>query len=296
MSTLAARDLPGAIAQASSKPKRRWLFSLRRNPAMLIGLTIIVLVSLAAILAPVLATNDPNFGDFDALLAGPSTGHFFGTDNFGRDVFARVLYGYRVSMIVAIGSVAVAVLIGLPLGLVAGYFGAVLDNVIMRSLDLLMAFPPILLAITLIAVYGTGTSTTILALAMIYIPIMARVLRASVITVRHEEFVDAAKSMGAHPLRVMFVHALPNSLAPLIVQASISMGLAILIEAALSFIGLGTQPPDPSLGSMLAEGRDFMLEAPWVVLFPGLAIMLAVLGFNLLGDGLQLLISGRRRR
>lgn len=261
----------------------------------MIGAMIILIVSVAALLAPILATNNPTFGDFDNLLAGPSTKHFFGTDNFGRDVLARVLYGYRVSIIVALGSVTVAVLVGLPLGLIAGYYGSMVDNIIMRTLDLLMAFPPILLAITLIAVYGTSTTTTIFALALIYIPIMARVLRASIISVRSEEYIDAATSIGLHPLRIMLMHALPNSLGPLIVQASISMGIAILIEAALSFIGLGTQPPNPSLGSMLAEGRDFMQEAPWVVIFPGVAIMVAVLGFNLLGDGLRESLDARRR-
>jgi peptide/nickel transport system permease protein len=286
---------PVADQPVTRSTQRSWFASARRNVRLLIGTSIILIVSLAALFAPVLATHDPVFGNFDNLLGGPSSEHLFGTDNFGRDVLARVLYGYRISMIVAIGSVLVAVAIGLPLGLVAGYFGTMLDNVIMRALDLLMAFPPILLAITLIAVYGTGTSTTIFALAIIYIPIMARVIRASVISVRNEEYIEAAKSIGAHPLRIMLGHALPNSLSPLIVQASISMGLAILIEAALSFIGLGTQPPDPSLGSMLAEGRDFMREAPWVVTFPGLAIMIAVLGFNLLGDGLKDSISGRRR-
>jgi peptide/nickel transport system permease protein len=282
--------------QPVSRPaKRTWFAAARRNSRLIIGAAIILTVSLAALLAPVLAPHDPNFGDFGNLLAGPSRAHLFGTDNFGRDVLSRVLYGYRISMIVALGSVIVAVAVGLPLGLVAGYFGTKLDNVIMRTLDLLMAFPPILLAITLIAVYGTGTATTILALSIIYIPIMARVIRASVISVRHEEYIEAAKSIGAHPLRIMLGHALPNSLSPLIVQASISMGLAILIEAALSFIGLGTQPPNPSLGSMLAEGRDFMRDAPWVVTFPGLAIMIAVLGFNLLGDGLKESLNARRR-
>jgi peptide/nickel transport system permease protein len=179
------------------------------------------------------------------------------------------------------------VLAGLPLGLLAGSFNAKVDNLIMRPLDLLMAFPPVLLAITLIAIFGTGTDVEVLALALIYVPIMARVLRGSVISVRGEEFVEAARAMGAGHLRVMLRHILPNSLGPLTVQASISVGIAILIEAALSFIGLGTQPPDPSLGSMLADGRDFMREAPWVVTFPGLAIVLAVLGANLLGDGLR---------
>jgi peptide/nickel transport system permease protein len=293
MSVLSA-EIPSARANQQARSAMRiWVDSAKHNYRLLGGAAIILIVALAAIFAPLLTKDDPNFGDFGAVLAGPSSAHWFGTDSFGRDVFARVLYGYRVSMVVAIGSVAVAVLIGLPLGLIAGYFGNALDTIIMRTLDLLMAFPPILLAITLIAVYGTGTNTMILALAMIYIPIVARVLRAAVMAVRNEEYIEAARSIGARPLRIMFIHALPNSLGPLIVQASISMGLAILIEAALSFIGLGTQPPDPSLGSMLAEGREFMRDASWVVIFPGLAIMLAVLGFNLFGDGLKDSLDGR---
>jgi peptide/nickel transport system permease protein len=196
---------------------------------------------------------------------------------------------------VAVVSALAAVLIGTPLGLLAGYFGGMVDNLIMRPLDLLMAFPAILLAVALIAVVGTGTEVVTLALAIIYLPIMARVLRGSVISARSEEYVDAAQAIGATPVRVMVRHIMPNCIGPLVVQASISMGIAILIEASLSFIGLGTQPPNPSLGSMLSEGKDFMREAPWVVIFPGLAIMLAVLSFNLLGDGLHQLISGERR-
>ena len=265
--------------------------AMRRGRRAIVGLVVVTIVALLSLGAPVIARHDPNFGDFDLILADPSADHLLGTDGFGRDVFARVLYGYRVSMVVAVASVAVAVAVGAPLGLLAGYFGAAIDNLIMRPLDLLMAFPPILLALTLVAIFGTGTVITVLALAVIYVPIMARILRGSVITTRGEEYVEAARAMGASPARVMLRHVLPNSLGPLVVQVSISMGIAILIEATLSFIGLGTQPPDPSLGSMLAEGRDFMREAHWVVLYPGLAIMLAVLGFNLLGDGLRDLID-----
>jgi peptide/nickel transport system permease protein len=295
MSTPVPLTTGAADAPRSRSAGPSWVASARRNTSLLLGALALLVISLLTLVGPLVITTDPNFGNFSNLLAGPSSDHIFGTDNFGRDVFARVLHGYRTSMIVAIGSALAAVSIGLPLGLIAGYFGSMVDNVIMRSLDLLMAFPPILLAITLIAVYGTGTSTTILALAIIYIPIMARVIRASVISVRNEEFVLAAHAIGAHPLRIMLRHALPNSMGPLIVQVSISMGLAILIEAALSFIGLGTQPPNPSLGSMLAEGRDFMRDAPWVVTFPGLAIMFAVLAFNLLGDGLKESLNARRR-
>lgn len=261
----------------------------------MVGLFLIVTIVGLTLLAPVIDRYDPTFGDFDNLLDNPTSAHIFGTDNFGRDVFARVLWGYRVSLTVGIVSVLVAVAAGLPVGLLAGYFGNVVDNLLMRPLDLLMSFPAIMLAITLVAIFGTKTSVTILALAMIYFPIMARVLRGAVITVRGEEYVEAARSIGAKPLRVMLRHVLPNSLGPLVVQASISMGIAILIEASLAFIGLSTQPPDPSLGGMLFEGRDFMREAPWVVTFPGLAIMLAVLGFNLLGDGLRDVIARGER-
>jgi peptide/nickel transport system permease protein len=286
---------PLADRAADERSARHWLRALRRGRRATVGFALVALVALLALFAPWLARHDPNFGDFGAVLAAPSADHWFGTDGFGRDVFARVLYGYRVSVVVAIASVAAALAFGAPLGLLAGYFGATIDNLIMRPLDLLMAFPPILLAITLVAIFDTGLKVTILALAVIYVPIMARILRSSVIATRGEEYVEAARAMGATPARLMLRHVLPNSLGPLVVQASISMGIAILIEATLSFIGLGTQPPDPSLGSMLAEGRDFMRDAPWVVLYPGLAIALAVLGFNLLGDGLRDLIDTRGR-
>ncbi|MEA2593868.1 MAG: peptide/nickel transport system permease protein [Thermomicrobiales bacterium] len=296
MSASRSVPIPASLAAQADRVGARpsWWLTLRRSNRTLLGLAVVLTVAALTILAPVIDRYDPTFGDFDNILAGPSTAHVFGTDNFGRDVFARVIYGYRVSLTVGVVSVLAAVALGLPLGLLAGYFGSLVDNLIMRPLDLLMSFPAILLAITLVAIFGAKTRVTILALALIYFPIMARVLRGAVITVRGEEYVEAARAIGAKPLRVMLRHVLPNSLGPLVVQASISMGIAILIEAALSFIGLGTQPPDPSLGGMLAEGRDFMREAPWAVTFPGLAIMLAVLGFNLLGDGLRDLIAAER--
>jgi peptide/nickel transport system permease protein len=286
---------PLAAEATRAVARRRRLAALRRSNRTMLGLGIVGLVVLVALTAPWIARYDPTYGDFDAVLVGPSRAHLFGTDGFGRDVAARVAYGYRVSIEVAIASVVGAVIIGLPLGLLAGYMGNLVDNLIIRPLDHQLAFHPILLAITLIAVFGTKTEVTILALALIYVPIMARILRSSVITVRGEEYVEAARSIGASAGRVMLRHVLPNSLSPLIVQASISMGIAILIEAALSFIGLGTQPPNPSLGGMLAESKDFMRQAPWSVTFPGLAIMLAVLGFNLLGDGLRDVNESERR-
>ena len=281
-------------AERARRRHSRWS-TVNSSRRTLVGAALVVLVILLALLAPMIGRYDPNFGDFARVLAPPSFDHPFGTDGFGRDVLARVLVAYRVSILVAVGSVLLAVLVGLPLGLLAGYFTALVDNLIMRPLDLLLAFPPILLAVTLIAVFGTGPGVEIVALALIYVPIMARILRGSVIAIRGEEFVEAARAIGATPARIMLRHVLANSLGPLVVQASISVGIAILIEAGLSFIGLGTQPPDPSLGSMLSEGRDFMREAPWVVTFPGLAIMVAVLGFNLLGDGLRDLLDRGHR-
>ena len=291
----AAAPAPQGATMREVRSGSQFRRNLLRNRRTLTGIVIVLLVGALAILAPVIGRYDPTYGDFSQMLAAPSRAHIFGTDNFGRDVWARLILGYRISMTVAIASVAAALALGVPLGLLAGYFGNKLDNLIMRPLDLLLAFPPILLAITLIAIFGTGTRVTILALAIIYVPIMARILRSSVVTVSSEEYIQAARSIGASSSRIMLKHVLPNSLGPLVVQASISLGIAILIEAALSFIGLGTQPPNPSLGAMLAEGKDFMSEAPWSVVFPGLAIMLAVLGFNLIGDGLRDVIASERR-
>ena len=286
---------PSLSAEVERVANRRRFSRIRGSTRTMLGFAIVVIVAVIAAAAPLIVRYDPTYGDFSSVLAGPSRAHIFGTDGFGRDVFARVAYGFRVSMVVALASVLVAVAVGLPLGLLAGYLGNVADNLIMRPLDLLLAFPPILLAITLVAMFGTKIEITIVALVLIYVPVMARILRSSVVSVRGEEYVEAARSIGATPKRLMLRHVLPNSLGPLIVQASISMGIAILIEAALSFIGLGTQPPNPSLGGMLAESKDFMREAPWSVTFPGLAIMLAVLGFNLLGDGLRDVIASERR-
>lgn len=287
MSTVApATNLAASFTQDRGERTRPALWR-RISPRVLIGSIIVLTILVAAALAPVIGRYDPTYGDFSQILAPPSAEHFFGTDAFGRDVWSRVLFGYRVSMLVGILSVLAAVAVGLPLGMLAGYFGGALDNLVMRPLDLLMAFPPILLAVLLIAVFGTGQLVVIMSLALIYVPIMARVVRGAVVTVRGEEYVQAATAIGADSARIMIRHVLPNSLGPLTIQASISIGIAILIEASLSFIGLGTQPPNPSLGSMLSEGRDFMRDASWVVIFPGLAIMLAVLAFNMLGDGLR---------
>jgi len=208
-------------------------------------------------------------------------------DDLGRSVLSRVVYAYRVSLGVALMSVALALVIGGPLGLVAGYLEGVPDQLIMRPLDVLMAFPAILLAIALMSVFGTGVVLVSLALAVVYLPIVARVVRAAVLAAKVEIYVDGARALGATGPRLILGHILPNAVTPILVQASVLMAIAILVEASLSFLGVGVRPPTPSLGLMLADGRGFMLQAPWMVVFPGLAIMIAVLGFNMMADGLR---------
>jgi len=266
-----------------------------RYPLVSSGAVVVFALVLLTMLAPIVARYDPTTMDTSAPLNGPSVAHFFGTDNFGRDVYSRTLYGYRASLTAAVGSVVIALLFGIPLGLVAGYLGALVDNLIMRTMDVFLAFPAILWVIALVGVLGTNTEVLALAIGVIYIPIIARVMRSATLTVKGADFVDSARALGAAQATIVLRHVLPNAISPVTVQASILMGIAILIEAALSFIGLGTQPPDPSLGLMLSDGRGIMQEAPWVVIFPGLAIVAAVLGFNLLGDGLRDLLDPRVR-
>jgi peptide/nickel transport system permease protein len=259
------------------------------------GLAIMLIVALVAIFVPILWPYGPITITPDDALAGPSLHHLFGADQLGRDVFARVASGFRISFIVAVGSILLALLGGVPLGLAAGYFGGVTDGVIMRPMDVLMAFPALLMAIVVTAVLGTGTAVETLALGIVYLPVITRVMRASTLVVRQELYVQAALARGGSHLHTIVKHVLPNSVGPVIVQASILMGIAILLEAALSFVGLGTQPPTPSLGLMLSDGRDFLAQAPWMMIFPGAAIMLLVLGFNLIGDGLQTWLDPKGR-
>jgi peptide/nickel transport system permease protein len=220
-------------------------------------------------------------------LKPPSLGHPFGTDRFGRDVLSRTIHGSRIALGVAVSSIALAFGVGTLLGLVGGYVGSWPDLAIGRLMDVLFSFPTLVLAIAIAAMLGPGLDNAALAIAVVYAPLFSRVARGPVIAERARDHVVAALGLGAGTLRVVFRHILPNVLAPLIVQASVSLAFAILAEASLSYLGLGTQPPDPSWGTMLNEGRTYLETAPWMSVFPGLAIMLAVLGFNLLGDGLR---------
>jgi len=243
---------------------------------------------IVALLAPVLAPRDPNEMAADlALLKPGQEGYLMGTDNYGRDLFSRIIYGARISLIVGLGAVAVGAAVGILLGLVAGYFGGLLDSVIMRLMDALAAFPFILLAITLMTVLGTGLTNTIIAVGIGNVPGFARMIRGQVLSVKEELFIEVTESLGASNWRILFNHILPNCLTPLIVYATMSVAGAIISEAALSFLGLGIQPPTASWGNILKEGKDFLIVAPHIAVFSGLAILLSVLGLNIFGDGLR---------
>jgi peptide/nickel transport system permease protein len=257
-----------------------------RSPVALAGLAVIAALAVLAVAAP-LAPGSPTAIASTLALGAPSLAQPFGMDDLGRSVLSRVLHAYRVSLGVALASVAFALVLGLPLGLLAGYAEGVVDQIIMRPLDVLMAFPAILLAIALMAVFGTGVALVSLALGIVYVPVLARVVRAAVLATKAEVYVEGARAMGVTAGRLVLRHILPNCVTPVLVQASVLMAIAILVEAALSFLGVGVRPPTPSLGLMLSDGRGFMLQAPWVVVFPGIAIVAAVLGFNMIADGLR---------
>jgi peptide/nickel transport system permease protein len=262
---------------------RRW----GRPGLALAGLAVFIGLALAAGFGPLVLPGSPTAIASALALRPPTPAEPFGMDDLGRSILSRVVHGYRVSLDVAVASVALALVVGVPLGLVAGYAEGWPDQVIMRPLDVLMAFPGILLAIALMSVFGTGVVLVAAALGVVYTPIIARVVRAAVLAAKVEVYVEGARALGATVPRLVLRHILPNATTPVLVQASVLMAIAILVEAALSFLGVGVQPPTPSLGLMLSDGRSFMLQAPWMVVFPGLAIMLAVLGFNMLADGLR---------
>ena len=265
-----------------------------RNRGAVAGALIVLTVLLVALLAPLLAPYDPEARDFRARFQAPTAQHWLGTDNFGRDTLTRIIYGSRVSVQVAATAVGIALVIGVLLGALAGFFGGWVDNLIMRTVDVFLAFPPILLALALVAGLGPSATSVMVALGLVYWTTYARVVRSSVLALRSEEFVEASRALGASWPRTLFKHVLPNAIGPVIVVATVGMGGAITAEAALSFLGLGVQPPTPSWGSILNTGLQFIRQAPFLSTFPGLAIMVTVLGFNLLGDGLRDLLDPRR--
>jgi peptide/nickel transport system permease protein len=266
---------------------REVLRLLRHNRLAMAGVVIIALLVFFTLFGPALSRYDPVAIDMSARLQPPSLEHLFGTDDFGRDVLSRVLSGAAVSLKVGLIAVGISLTVGTAAGAISGYYGGLLDEGIMRLMDVLFAFPAILLAIAILAALGPGVSNAMIAIGIVYTPIFARITRGSVLTVREEVYIEAARASGCRDRRIMSRHILPNVTAPIIVETTLSLAFAILAEAALSFLGLGTQPPDPSWGRMLSESRGYILDAPWLGIFPGLAIMFTVMGFNFLGDGLR---------
>lgn len=281
---------------------REFWSDFSKNKGAVAGLFIIILFILIAFFAPLLAPHAPSELFGDALRVGPSwsetgkDGYFFGTDDVGRDILSRLIYGARVSMSVGFMVVFVAMLIGVNLGLMAGYFGGWLDRIIMRCTDILMSLPSILLAIVVVAILGPGLQNTVLAVAVVAVPSFIRIVRASVIAEKNKQYVMASKTFGAGPFRIMYLEILPNCLAPLIVQATLGFSDGILNAAALGFLGLGAQPPTPEWGTMLSDARAFIESSPWMVTLPGLCILFSVLGFNLFGDGLRDALDPRLKK
>lgn len=265
------------------------------NPVTVVSIAILVVISFVAIAANWIAPYGINNVNVPDALQSPSGTHWFGTDELGRDVFSRVLVATQASMRVAVISVAFAVVVGVTIGVVSGYRGGWLDTVFMRVVDVMFAFPVLLLALAVVAVLGPGVTTTILAIGIVYTPIFARVARASTLGVRVEPYVSVSRSMGTGHLYILGRHILPNIAGPLVVQTSLSLAFAILSEAALSFLGLGIQPPQPSLGRMIFDSQGFVTMAWWMAVFPGAAIFVTVLAFNLLGDGLRDVLDPKQR-
>lgn len=275
----------------------RLLAAILRHPSGRIGGTIVLCYLLLAFLSAVGVTpHDPIGQDMLARLHGPSPSHWMGTDLFGRDVASRLMVGIRQSFVIAFLSVSIATIVGTLIGLVAAWWGGWWDALLMRVMDVFLAFPAILLALLIIAVLGPGTLTSVLAIAIVYSPIFARVARGPALSLKSREFVDAARSFGSSQAYILTRHLLLNLVAPLTVQVTLALAWALLTEAALSFLGLGTQPPQPSLGLMLSDSQNLMETAPWLLVFPAITIMFGILGFNLLGDALRDIIDPRTRK
>jgi len=272
------------------------LHLIRSHPLAMAGLMIISALVLAAILAPWLAPRDPLYVDLPNKLLSPSFDHIFGTDDLGRDIFSRVIAGSRISLRIAITVVAFAFILGTTLGIFAGFYGGAIDEVIMRITDMFLSIPSLILALVIAAALGPSLYNVMLSLCVTWWPWYTRLARGEALSAREKQYVEAARMVGTSDFRLVFRHILPNCLAPVIVNASMDMGFVILTAAGLSFIGLGAQPPSPEWGAMLSLGRTYLREAWWIATFPGLAILITVLGFNLLGDGLRDILDPKLRR
>uniref|UniRef100_A0A9E8CS52 ABC transporter permease subunit n=1 Tax=Bosea sp. NBC_00436 TaxID=2969620 RepID=A0A9E8CS52_9HYPH len=302
MSTQTLQAPATTPSAAPPHPVREFWTYFSANRGAVAGLVVIVLVLLCALLAPVIAPHDPNLTNNAVFLKPPfwqeggSLSYPLGTDAIGRDILSRLLFGARLSLVIGIAVVALAIVVGIVLGLIAGYFKGLADIAIMRLMDILMTMPSLLLAIVIVAILGPGLMNAMLAVAIVVLPHYVRITRAAVIAESSKDYVVAAKVSGAQTVRLMFSEILPNCAAPLIVQATLGVSTAILDAAALGFLGLGAQPPTPEWGTMLADAREFVLRAWWVVTFPGLAILITVLAFNLLGDGLRDALDPKLKR
>ncbi len=260
---------------------------LKENPIAMVGSVIILIIVLASLLVPYLDLPDPVALDLSNRLKPPSADHPFGTDNYGRDVLSRVLWGGRISLLVGILSVALSSIVGVTLGLISGYSGKFIDVIIMRITDILLSFPALLLAMAICAALGSTLWNVIIAIAVVTVPRFSRLVRGSTISVREEDFVEAARALGQRPAKIIVFHILPNVLSPILVLVTLWIPAAIITEASLSFLGLGVMPPTPTWGNMIGEGRAYLQNAPWIAMFSGIAIVLVVLGFNFVGDAVR---------
>lgn len=274
-------------APAALRIRNRSWAKFKRNPSAMVGGSVVMFFILAAVLGPLLPIADPVATDWSVVRHGPSAAHWFGTDEIGRDLFSRMIWGAGASLQAGVISVLIAVVVGVPLGLMAGYFGGWIDVVIARFTDAMLAMPFLILAIALAAFLGPSLTNAMIAIGLAAMPVFTRLARGQVLSVKTEDYVDAARSLGLSDLRIMWRYVLPNIFPPVLVQATLTIATAIIAEASLSFLGLGQQPPAPSWGSMLATAKNFLTQAPHMAIWPGVAIFLVVMGFNLLGDGLR---------
>jgi len=286
--TTVALQTPAAVGvHASASPGRRALRRLVRRRAAMIGLAIVTFFVVLAVFAPWIAPHDPVATSWSAIRKAPSAAYWFGTDDIGRDVLSRVIYGTRASLLAGVVSVSISLLLGVPIGLLAGFAGGIVDGFVSRVTDAFLACPFLILAIALAAFLGPSLTNAMIAIGISATPIFVRLTRAQVIHVKVEDFVEAARALGNPPWRIAVRHVLPNATAPLIVQATLAIAAAVIAEASLSFLGLGQQPPEPSWGSMLNTAKNYVDQAPWMAVWPGVAIFALVLAFNLVGDGLR---------
>jgi peptide/nickel transport system permease protein len=275
------------VSYSSRSPWKMMMNRFKKNKRAKVGLWMVAVFVIVAIFARWIAPYDPIEQNMQVMLESPSLNHPFGTDEFGRDIFSRIIYGAQISLMIGIVGVLISVLFGVALGTLSGFFGGIVDSLIMRIMDIFMAFPSFLLALAIVSVLGPGMINVMIAIGIFSVPTFARVSRSAVIAIKNKEFIEAAKAMGATNTRIIFKHLIPNSIAPIIVLSTLRIATAILTAAGLSFLGMGAQPPTPEWGAMLSTGREYLRTAPHVSTIPGLAIMFMVLSFNMLGDGLR---------